>query len=168
MAIFGAKNSVPKKDADGKDIKKKAGSKPAPVVDAKKENKESGEVKKESMKDLYGAGGVQDKKTKTDGAKLYKKSNNAYHVLVKPLITEKAANFSALNKYIFEVDGNANKIEITHAINEIYGIKPIAVNIVNVMGKRIRTGRFFGQRKNWKKAIVTLPEGKTINIYEGV
>jgi large subunit ribosomal protein L23 len=168
MAIFGAKNSVPKKDADDKDIKKKAVSKTAKVVDVKKEKKESGEEKKESMKDLYGAPGAKNEKTKSDGTKTEKKFGNAYQILIKPLITEKAANFSAENKYVFEVSDNANKIEITHAITEIYGIKPIAVNIINVMGKRKRTGKFFGTRKNWKKAIVSLPEGKTINIYEGV
>ncbi len=168
MAIFGAKNPVPVKDADGKDIKKKVGSKPTGVADSKKENKEKSVSKNESMKDLYGADGVKAEKTKAGDREIGKKSGNAYQILVKPLITEKAANFSALNKYVFEVGDKANKIEIVHAIEEIYGVKPTAVNIVNVMGKRIRTGRFFGQRKNWKKAIVSLPEGKTINIYEGV
>ncbi|MEA3449868.1 MAG: 50S ribosomal protein L23 [Patescibacteria group bacterium] len=89
-------------------------------------------------------------------------------MLVRPLITEKAANLGSEDKYVFAVNKNANKIEIAKAINEVYGIKPIAVNIVRVGGKKVRHGRVQGRRKDWKKAIVTLPKGKTINIYEGV
>src|SRR3989339_245051 len=103
--------------------------------------------------------------------KLDKKSKNygnAYKVLIKPLITEKAASFGVNNKYIFEVSKDANKIEIVKAINEVYGVSPIKVNIVNKLGKKVRSGRIMGQRKNWKKAVITLPKGKTINIYEGV
>jgi large subunit ribosomal protein L23 len=87
---------------------------------------------------------------------------------VKPLITEKAANVGAHNKYVFSVQKSTNKIEIGKAIHEIYGIKPEAVNIVNVTGKKVRYGRINGVRSDWKKAVVTLPAGKTINIYEGV
>ena len=50
----------------------------------------------------------------------------------------------------------------------MYGITPVSVNIQNVRGKRVRFGRVRGKRKDWKKAIVTLPEGKTINVYDGV
>ena len=126
--------------------------------------------KKQSMKDLYSGQeertpsvvkpGKKDKKIKHYG--------NAYKVLIKPLITEKAANLGAENKYVFEVALNANKIEIAKAINEVYGIKPVSVNVINMLGKKVRSGRFQGKRKNWKKAIIMLPQDKTINIYEGV
>lgn len=122
-----------------------------------------------SMKDLYkedDKGAVvskSDKKVKTA-----KKYGNAHKVLVKPLITEKAANLGVDNKYVFAVDTKANKIEIAKAVNEVYGVKPVSVNIVRVLGKKVRHGRLIGNRKNWKKAIVSLPKGKSINIYEGV
>jgi large subunit ribosomal protein L23 len=88
--------------------------------------------------------------------------------LIKPLITEKAANVGSLNKYMFAVKKTANKIEVAKAINEVYGIMPDDVNIINVRGKKVRYGRIAGVRSDWKKAIITLPKGKTINIYEGV
>ncbi|MDD4900501.1 MAG: 50S ribosomal protein L23 [Patescibacteria group bacterium] len=93
---------------------------------------------------------------------------NAYRILAKPLVTEKVSNLGVLNKYVFAVALDANKIEIAKAVKEIYGIKPIGVNVINKIGKKARYGRTSGKRKDWKKAIVTLPEGQTIKIYEGV
>ena len=63
---------------------------------------------------------------------------------------------------------DSNKIEIAKAVEEIYGIKPTAVNVIKTDGKKVRRGKYTGTRKDWKKAMVTLPKGKTINIYEGV
>ncbi|MCU0679217.1 MAG: 50S ribosomal protein L23 [Planctomycetes bacterium] len=95
-------------------------------------------------------------------------TSQAYRILIKPLVTEKAANLGAENKYVFAVAPSANKIEITKAVTQVYGIKPISVNIVRVKGKKVRYGRIRGERKDWKKAIIMLPAGKSINIYEGV
>jgi large subunit ribosomal protein L23 len=100
--------------------------------------------------------------------KVSEKSGNAYKVLVKPLITEKAGILGQENKYVFEVAVDTNKIEVAKAVEEVYGVKPVAVNIMNRQGKKVRRGRTFGKRKDWKKAIVELPEGKTISVYEGV
>ena len=97
-----------------------------------------------------------------------KRLGNAYKVLLKPLVTEKASVLGVENKYFFAVDVKANKIEIAKAINEVYGIKPLAVNIINFQGKKVRHGKTLGKRKSWKKAIITLPAGKSIQIYEGV
>jgi len=91
-----------------------------------------------------------------------------YRVLVKPLITEKASHLGTENKYVFAVAKNSNKIDIAKAIEEAYGIKPIKVNIINMEGKVKSRGRITGKRKDWKKAIVALPEGKTIQVYEGI
>ena len=121
------------------------------------------------MKDLYD--GVESKTVKSTDEKTKKPVRtygNAHKILVKPLITEKAANLGVLNKYVFAVGIDANKIEIAKAIEEVYGIKPVSVNIINIEGKNVRYGRKTGRRKDWKKAIVMLPKGKTINIYEGV
>jgi len=87
---------------------------------------------------------------------------------LKPLVTEKATNLGVLNKYVFAVSPKANKIEIAEAIEAVYGVKPVSVNVMRAEGKTIRSGRTFGKRKDWKKAIVALPQGKTIKIYEGV
>lgn len=127
------------------------------------------------MKELYGGGQVKTSAKKDDkkSGKIAKGKperifRDAYKVIVRPLITEKAANLGSENKYVFAVNINANKIEIAKAVNEVYGIKPVRVNIISVKGKKVRYGRIIGQRKNWKKAVVTLPKGKTIKVYEGV
>ncbi len=161
MGLFGRKKKQEENESAGKK---------ADIVKAGKETKSS------SMKDLYRdkakPGKTSQKKVEGKEAKKETKkkagSSRAYRVLIKPLITEKAAILNTESKYVFSVATNANKIEIANAVEEVYGIKPIAVNIIKVSGKKVRYGRTFGKRKNWKKAIVALPKGKSINIYEGV
>lgn len=94
--------------------------------------------------------------------------SQAFRVLVRPLITEKAAAMSELGKYVFEVAEDANKIDVSKAVFEVYGVKPTAVNVVNMLGKAVSRGKIRGRRKDWRKAIVTLPKGKSIDIYEGI
>ncbi|MBI3291150.1 50S ribosomal protein L23 [Candidatus Falkowbacteria bacterium] len=95
-------------------------------------------------------------------------TKEAYRVLIKPLITERASDLGALGKYIFAVDPKMNKIEIKKAIRSIYKVDPIQVNVSNFSGKSVRHGRVSGRTKSWKKAIVTLKEGDKIEVYEGV
>ncbi len=96
------------------------------------------------------------------------KKGQLANVLIKPAVTEKAGTLNELNQYVFVVDKGANKITIAKAVEAFYGVKPVAVNVINVPGKKVVHGRTKGQRSDWKKAIVTLPAGKTIAIYEGV
>lgn len=131
-----------------------------------KKHSPAGESK--SMKDLYSAGATGKSESAVQGVEKKPTAGNAYRVIVKPLITEKVSGLGVLNKYVFAVAKDTNKIEIAKAIKEIYGIKPTAVNIVRMIGKKARYGRISGKRKDWKKAIITLPEGKVIKIYEGV
>jgi len=123
-------------------------------------------AKKRSMKDLYDSKGDVAEVKEAEGKA--GKAGNAYRVLVRPLITEKVAKLSAQNKYAFEIFNKTNKIEVAKAIKEVYGVKPTAVNIVSVKGKRVRSGKVSGRRKDWKKAIVTLSKGQEIKVYEGV
>ncbi len=95
-------------------------------------------------------------------------TKEAYRIFVKPMVTEKGTYLASQNKYIFEVTPAANKIEIKKAIKAVYGVDPIKVNIVSLTGKQIRYGRTRGRTKDRKKAVVTLPEGQTIEVYEGV
>lgn len=94
--------------------------------------------------------------------------STAFRILVKPLVTEKSAVAESINKYSFVVAKSASKNQIKKAVSEIYGVKPVAVNVVNVEGRRLRFGRSAGRRSDFKKAIVTLPQGKTIDIHTGV
>ena len=88
--------------------------------------------------------------------------------IVRPLVTEKSAQLSAFNKYVFEVHAGMNKIEVRKAIKDIYNVDPINVQVVNVSGKHVRYGRSTGRTRDWKKAYVTLKSGDKIEIYEGV
>lgn len=147
----------------GKKDEEKEAEKKAPIVkvDSKNEDKakdENKKVEKESKKEVK-------KETKKE---LKENTKDAYKILIKPLVSEKASEASKLNQYIFVVNKKANKPEVKKAIEAVYGIKPIKVNIINTQGKKVRFGRFSGKRKDWKKAIVTLPKGKSIQIYEGI
>lgn len=89
-----------------------------------------------------------------------------YGVLVSPLITEKSAREEQFGKYTFEVASGATKTAISEAVETRYGVAPVKVNVVNLPGKVKRFGRYWGKQTDTRKAIVTLPKGKTINVYE--
>ncbi|MFA6525892.1 MAG: 50S ribosomal protein L23 [Candidatus Buchananbacteria bacterium] len=89
-----------------------------------------------------------------------------YGVLISPLITEKSTKDEQHGKYAFAVTIDATKSEIIKAVMTRYGIKPVKVNVLNRMGKVKRFGKSWGKRKDWRKAVITLPKGKSINVYE--
>ena len=92
-----------------------------------------------------------------------------YSVIKKPLITEKATLArDEANKYAFEVDRRANKIEIEKAVEKLFKVKVLTVRTMNVAGKKKRVGRIVGRKSDWKKAIVTLAPGQTIEVFEKV
>ncbi len=95
-------------------------------------------------------------------------SLTADKILIRPLVTEKSAIAASHNKYGFVVERSATKSAIKRAIAEAYGVIPTQVNLINVSGKSVRFGQKFGRRSDFKKALVTLPAGKTISIHEGV
>lgn len=96
------------------------------------------------------------------------KTSASPSIVLKPVVTEKSAILASKNMYVFAVKEDANKLEVAQAIKQMYEVNPRSVNILNVRGKIVRRGRISGKRKGWKKAIVTLPKGKTLNLYEGV
>ncbi|HPL63957.1 MAG: 50S ribosomal protein L23 [Syntrophales bacterium] len=92
-----------------------------------------------------------------------------YSIIKKPLVTEKSTIArDEANKYAFEVDSRANKIEIKKAIETIFKVKVVEVRTMNMAGKRKRIGRIIGRKSDWKKAIVTLAPGASIGIFENV
>ncbi len=95
-------------------------------------------------------------------------NDNSDLILVSPLITEKAAVAESMNKYSFIVAKWASKPQIKRAVENIYGVRPIKVNVTNVEGKRVKFRRISGKKSDFKKAVVTLPKGKTIDIHKGV
>jgi large subunit ribosomal protein L23 len=90
---------------------------------------------------------------------------NPYNVIVNPLRSEKSAAAQANeNKYEFVVAKKANKEEIKRAVEEIYKVKVEKVNTMNVMGKWKRVRLIEGRKSDWKKAVVKLKAGETIEI----
>jgi large subunit ribosomal protein L23 len=90
-------------------------------------------------------------------------SKNLYNVIRRPIISEKSINLrETLNQVTFEVSRDANKIEIRRAVEALLDAKVASVNTMLVRGKVKRMGKYSGRRPNWKKAVVTLLDGETI------
>ena len=94
-------------------------------------------------------------------------------IIFKPVITEQSAIMKeADNKFIFEVDPRANKREIKHAVEKIFGVTVLRVRTAILRGKPkttfMRAGRFTGKRSDRKKAYVTLAKGENIDIFDQV
>ncbi len=90
-------------------------------------------------------------------------------VVIRPIITEKSsAGLADENQYTFEVAGDANKHEIKHAIQRLFSVHVRRVRTSRQRGKWRRRGAHIGKQPNWKKAVVTLAEGETIEVFEGI
>ena len=89
-------------------------------------------------------------------------------LLIKPHISEKAAMLGEKNVYVFDVPLRANKVEIKKAVEAIYGVSVIGIRTQRGIGKAVKRGRIAGRRSAWKKALVQLKKGQTLNLVEGV
>jgi large subunit ribosomal protein L23 len=91
-----------------------------------------------------------------------------YDIIIRPLITEKTSiQKEVSNKFTFEVDRKANRVEIKTAVENIFNVKVTNVRTMQVKGKTKQRGRIVGKRRDWKKAIVTLMPGERIAFFEG-
>lgn len=143
----------------GKDDKKTTpGSKPAKLTVAAKQ--------KEAFKAVPKG---EEKKTMAEASKsaptkpIKENTDQAYRILYRAVVTEKSTRLNRINQYVFEIAPSANKTDVARAVEKVYGVRPQAVNIVNLPGKPVRYGRFQGRTVRRRKAIVTLPTGKTID-----
>ncbi|MCF7928159.1 MAG: 50S ribosomal protein L23 [Spirochaetales bacterium] len=93
---------------------------------------------------------------------------NADQVIIEPVVTEKSNMLREQNKYTFKVYKAANKVQIMQALKELYDVNPVACRTINVKPKpkrqRLRTQ---GRTASWKKAVVTLSPGDSIDAFEG-
>lgn len=132
----------------------------------KKEEKK--EIKPVSKK--TGVSAVKETKPveKTEAPKVSKKEfSNAWKILAKPLVTEKSTILNAQNQYVFRVAPGSSKNEIKKAVRDLYGVKVERVNIINLPGKSRRVGRNQGFRPGFKKAVVSIAAGQSIEIIAG-
>ena len=89
-------------------------------------------------------------------------------IIIRPIISEKSYSMIEQNRYTFEVAKTANKTQIGQAIAEIFKVTVTDVNTMNVTGKPRRLRYAKGKTRDWKKAVVTLKEGDTIDIFPTV
>lgn len=90
-----------------------------------------------------------------------------YEIIKRPLVTEKATLLGEKqNAYVFEVLKDASKTEVKEAVEKIFKVKVSSINTMTNHGKSKRSGKHMKKRSNWKKAIVTLPEGQKIELFE--
>lgn len=88
----------------------------------------------------------------------------AHDVIKKMIRTEKGSELMTQNKYVFQVNVRANKIEVKQAVEDVYNVKVGDVNIMNVRGKKRKVRFREGMTSSWKKAIVTLKPDNTIEV----
>lgn len=86
----------------------------------------------------------------------------AIEILLQPIVTEKA---SVSGAYYFKVKPTTNRNEVKKAFMALYGKNPRKVNIMNMSGKQVRFGKVSGKRNDWKKAIVYLSKGETVDVF---
>lgn len=86
-------------------------------------------------------------------------------VIIRPVISEHSYDMMENNTYTFEVAKDSNKVEIAQAIEAIFGVKVTKVNTLNVKSKPKRQRYIEGRTRTWKKAMVTLKEGDTIELF---
>ena len=91
--------------------------------------------------------------------------NSAYNVIIRPVVSERSFDLMSQNKYTFEVAKQAPKVEIAAAVEKLFGVHVLKVNTINVKPKTKRVRYVAGQTRSWKKAIVTVAEGDSIELF---
>jgi len=121
----------------------------------KKEEGEEKEIKKEEKK-------VEKKESKPK--KSAGKYFDTYKILKEPHVTEKATELTENNQYVFKIFPKANKIEVKRAVEDLYNVDVLKVRIIHSPEKPRRLGRTEGKKAGFKKAIVRVKEGQTIEL----
>ena len=92
---------------------------------------------------------------------------NPRQVLIRPVVSEKSYALLAANKYTFRIHPEANKTQVRQAVEELFDVKVERVNILKVQPKPKRRGATKGFKRGWKKAVVQLKAGDSIEIFQG-
>ena len=96
----------------------------------------------------------------------------AAEIVVRPIVSEKSMDHTHRGKYTFEVHGDANKLQVKQAVEELFKVDVVTVNVLTTKAKEKvrgrRRGRTVGWTSPWKKAVVTLAQGQKIEFFEGI
>lgn len=105
------------------------------------------------------------KNVNKETAKVGKPTVKSYDCIIKPILSEETMkNMETLNKITVQVDKKSNKIEIKNAFEAIFGVKVKQVNVSNVRAKDKRVGKYYGKTSSYKKAVITLAEGQSLDL----
>jgi large subunit ribosomal protein L23 len=88
-------------------------------------------------------------------------------IIIEPVLTEKSNVMREAHKYAFKVSSRANKLQIMATVARLFGVHPLSCRIMTVKRKPKKVRYRLGYTAAWKKAIITLPEGETISVFEG-
>jgi large subunit ribosomal protein L23 len=115
--------------------------------------------------------GVKEKaKQVSEGSVVVAKefSTKGSRILYTPRVSEKSAALASKGTYVFNIPLSANKVEIRKAVEGLYKVNVESVRIIRGIGKIMHRGKISGRRVNWKKALVSIKKGQTIDLYAGV
>ena len=90
---------------------------------------------------------------------------NVYKTLIRPVLTEKTTELGNNNQYVFKVAPKATKHQIREAVEKIFGVDVVKVNTMVMPSKPKRVGRYLGRRSSWKKAVVTVADEQSIDLF---
>jgi large subunit ribosomal protein L23 len=131
------------------------------MFDSKKEEKNSKTVK-ETAKNKVAKKDSKDKKKKKVSEELIKKADLVNKVIINPVVSEDAMQKTAEGKYVFKVDPNSNKNQVAEAVEALYGVDVLKVNVMKYKQKNHRFRMTKGKKSGFKKAIVTIKSGQEI------
>lgn len=133
---------------------------------AKKTNEAVTEVKAtEETTEKKATKKTSKKAAAKETTKVSKATVKSYDCIVKPILSEETMkNMETLNKITVQVNKNSNKIEIKNAFEAIFGVKVKQVNVSNVRAKDKRVGKYSGKTSSYKKAVITLAEGQSLDL----
>ena len=92
---------------------------------------------------------------------------HAHQIILAPVVSEKSYGASMSGKYTFKVHEDAHKLQVRNAVEELFEVNVLSVNILKVQAKPKRRGAIRGTRRGWKKAVVQLKAGQTIEVFQG-
>ncbi|HEX4519262.1 MAG TPA: 50S ribosomal protein L23 [Gaiellaceae bacterium] len=92
---------------------------------------------------------------------------HAHQIVLAPVVSEKSYHGSVYGKYTFKVHPDAHKTQIRQAVEELFDVHVVSVNVLKVQAKPKRRGMIKGTRQGWKKAVVQLQAGETIEVFQG-
>jgi large subunit ribosomal protein L23 len=135
------------------------------MFNSKKEEKDSKTVKETAKNKVAKKDSKDKKKKKKISEELIKKADLVNKVIINPIVSEDAMQKTTEEKYVFRVDPNSNKNQVAEAVEALYGVNVIKVNVIKYKQKNHRFRMTKGKKSGFKKAIVTIKSGQEIELF---